>query len=714
MTRRSDLTPQPPLPHERGSRNAAHPDSPSHVREGPGLGSALIRRVLVANRGEIALRVIRACHAMGIATVAVYSDADANAAHVHEADAAYHLGPSPAGESYLNIAALLEAARAVGADAVHPGYGFLSENARFAQACRDAGLTFIGPEPETIALMGSKREAKLLMAAAGVPVVPGYEGEDQSDERLIAAAREIGWPVMVKASAGGGGKGMRVVERAEDLPGSLAAARREALSAFGDDTLILELVIAEPRHVEFQIFGDTHGNVVHVGERECTIQRRHQKIVEETPSTALTPELRERMGEAAVLAGKRLGYTGAGTVEFILAPNGDFYFLEVNTRLQVEHPVTELVTGLDLVRWQILVAEGRPLPLEQHEIAFHGHAVEVRIYAEDPARGFLPATGRVALWRTPEGDGVRVDVGIQTGDEVTPYYDPMLAKVCAWGATREEALRRLDRALGQTVLFGVRNNVDYLRRVLLHPAHVAGQISTAFVQRYADDLLAGPEMAEGENEQIAWAGIAVTLRRLANQGAGRNWRNNRWRPVIERFSGGSFADTEDESAALPVEIRLAAQRDGAFDAEALVGSHKLAMRVIVKGEGKDELDVELNRRRVRALVIHAGGDEWWARVGERTVHLVWRDPLPRASALAHHGGSLTAPMPGQVIAVHVTEGQRVRRGDALFILEAMKMEHTVRAPSDGVVTSVRFAVGDQTPAGALLAEVTPIASEPGS
>ncbi|HEX6819864.1 MAG TPA: biotin carboxylase N-terminal domain-containing protein [Ktedonobacterales bacterium] len=711
MTRRRDLTPQPPLPQERGSRNAAHPDSPSHVREGPGLGSALIRRVLVANRGEIARRVIRSCHAMGIATIAVYSDADASAAHVCEADAAYHLGPSPAAESYLNVPALLEAARAMGADALHPGYGFLSENVRFAQACRDAGLTFVGPQPETIALMGSKREAKILMAAAGVPVVPGYEGEDQSDERLIAAAREIGWPVMVKASAGGGGKGMRVVERADDLPAALASARREALSAFGDDTLILEKVIPEPRHVEFQIFGDMRGNVIHLGERECTIQRRHQKIVEETPSTALTAELRAAMGRAAVLAGQRIGYIGAGTVEFIVAPNGDFYFLEVNTRLQVEHPVTELVTGLDLVRWQILVAEGRPLPLTQDEITFYGHAVEARVYAEDPAHGFLPATGHVALWRASKGEGVRVDAGIQTGDEVTPYYDPMLAKVCAWGETREEALRRLDRALGQTVLFGVRNNVDYLRRVLLHPAHVAGRISTAFVERYAEDLLPGVDLSDFDIERLAWAGIAVALRRLANQGGGRNWRNNPWRPVIERFDCGSFAVAGDGTGALPIEIRLSPRRDGSYNAEATVASHVLAMRAIVRGERKDELDLELDRRRVTALVVHAGGDQWWAGVGETTVGLVWRDPLPQPSALAHHGGSLTAPMPGQVIAVQVAEGQRVRRGDALFILEAMKMEHTVRAPADGVVTRVRFAVGDQTPAGALLAEMVPIESE---
>src|SRR5690242_18542713 len=415
----------------------------------PALESAhLIRKVLVANRGEIARRVIRTCREVGIATVAVFSDADANAAHVREADEAIRIGPPAATASYLNIPALIAAATRTHADAVHPGYGFLAENASFAAACRDAGLIFIGPAPDVIARMGSKREARRLMAAAGVPVIPGYDGADQSDARFAQAARAIGYPVLVKASAGGGGKGMRTVRDESELAGALAGARREALAAFGDATLLLEQLIDEPRHVEFQIFGDVHGHLIHLGERECTIQRRHQKIVEETPSPALTPELRARMGAAAVTVGRQLGYTNAGTVEFILAPSGDFYFLEVNTRLQVEHPVTELVTGLDLVRWQILVAEGRPLPLAQDAIRTSGHAVEVRLYAEDPATGFLPQTGPIALWRpVTDAAGVRVDASIQTGDAVTPYYDPLLAKFSAHGADRDEALRRLDYAL---------------------------------------------------------------------------------------------------------------------------------------------------------------------------------------------------------------------------------------------------------------------------
>ncbi|HEY1387811.1 MAG TPA: acetyl-CoA carboxylase biotin carboxylase subunit, partial [Ktedonobacterales bacterium] len=505
----------------------------------------LIRKALVANRGEIACRVMRTCRSLGIATVAVFSDADATARHVREADEAVHIGESAASASYLAIPALIAAARRTGADAIHPGYGFLAENADFAAACEDAGLVFIGPSADVIRRMGSKREAKRLAAGAGVPVVPGYEGDDTSDARLIAAAREIGYPVMVKASAGGGGKGMRIVARASELPDALASARREALSAFGDETLLLERALVEPRHVEIQIFGDSHGHVIALGERECSIQRRHQKVIEETPSTALAPDLRARMGEAAVAIGRTLGYTGAGTVEFILDREGAFYFLEVNTRLQVEHPVTELVTGLDLVRWQMLVAEGHPLPLAQDEITFNGHAVEARVYAEDPASGFLPQAGTALLWRPPEGDGVRVDAGVETGDTISPYYDPMAAKISAFGATRDEALRRLDAALRRTVLFGVRSNLDYVRRVLLHPDHRAGRISTAFLEQHAADLL--PAMSNQPIDGLApaqLAALAITMRRLSATPTPATWRNNRSRPLLEQFrqpNGGELA-----------------------------------------------------------------------------------------------------------------------------------------------------------------------------
>ncbi|HEY7356683.1 MAG TPA: acetyl-CoA carboxylase biotin carboxylase subunit, partial [Ktedonobacterales bacterium] len=444
----------------------------------------IIRKVLVANRGEIACRITRTCHSMGIATVAVYSTIDQGARHVQEADEAIHIGDNPATASYLNIPAIVEAARRSRADAIHPGYGFLAENADLATACEDTGFIFIGPTPKAIKAMGNKREAKLLMQAAGVPVVSGYQSEDQSDTTLIEAAGKIGYPIMVKAAAGGGGKGMRVVTEPGALPDALAAARRESLSAFGDDSLLLERVIAPARHIEFQIIGDQHGSIIHLGERECTIQRRHQKIIEETPSTALNPELRERMGQAAVTVGRTIGYTNAGTVEFILDEAGNFYFLEVNTRLQVEHPVTEYVTGLDLVRWQIQVAEGRPLPLSQDVLRFSGHAIECRVYAEDPDNGFLPATGDILLWRAPEGDGVRVDAGVQSGGAVSIYYDPMIAKVITYGADRAEALRRMDHALSRTTLMGVRNNIAFLRRVLFHPEHVAGRLSTSFIEQH--------------------------------------------------------------------------------------------------------------------------------------------------------------------------------------------------------------------------------------
>jgi len=662
-----------------------------------------IHTVLVANRGEIACRIMRTCRDMGIATVAVFSAADDNARHVREADEAIRIGEAPATASYLNIPALLQAARRAGADAIHPGYGFLAENADFAAACRVAGLNFIGPAPEVIARMGSKREAKLLMAGAGVPVVPGYAGDEQADAAFLAAARDIGYPVLVKASVGGGGKGMRIVERADDLPAALASARREALAAFGDATLLLERLIAEPRHVEFQIFGDQHGNLVHLGERECSIQRRHQKIVEETPSTALTPDLRARMAAAALTVGRTLGYTNAGTVEFILGAGGDFAFLEVNTRLQVEHPVTELVTGLDLVRWQILVAEGQPLPLTQEQITFTGHAVEARLYAEDPASEFLPASGEVALWREPQGAGVRVDAGIATGDAVSPHYDPLLAKICAHGTDRAEALRRLERALASTTLLGVRSNVDFLRRVVAHPAHRAGQISTAFIEQHAADLLAAPEPRPGDVGSVETAALVAALARTSAWGEGQRWRNNPNRPLVERYTASTASDTGERT----IEVRLTPRGREAYSAVIVHAAGEEAIEVVVRERRTAALTVELDGRRVRAEVVESGG-AWWVKLGGATHALVWRSPLPELQARSSGQRSLAAPMPGQVIAVLVEEGQAVRSGDPLLVLAAMKMEHTLRAPRDGVVAALRFGRGAQVPAGAVLLELRPL------
>ncbi|MBZ0283063.1 MAG: ATP-grasp domain-containing protein, partial [Anaerolineae bacterium] len=442
----------------------------------------MIRKILIANRGEISCRIIRTCREMGITTVAVYSDADVKALHVEMADEAVHLGASAAKESYLNIEKIIAAAKRTGADAIHPGYGFLAENAVFAQAVVDARLIFIGPPPSAIEAMGSKRGAKLMLK--GIPTVPGYTGADQSDATLIAEAEKVGYPIMVKASAGGGGKGMRQVNMPDEMPSALEAARREALQAFGDDTLILERVVRNPHHIEVQIFGDQLGNVIAVGERECTIQRRHQKIIEETPSTAMTPKLRAEMFKAAASIGSQLGYYSAGTVEFLVDDALNFYFMEMNTRLQVEHPITEETTGFDLVRWQIMVAEGFPLP--DMDVYPAGHAIEVRIYAEDPANDFLPATGKILRWREP--DEVRVDSGIQDGDAVSIYYDPMVAKIIAYGEHRDGAIRRLDHALSQLQLLGLRNNIAFLRRVLTHPDHVAGNITTGFIAQHPELL----------------------------------------------------------------------------------------------------------------------------------------------------------------------------------------------------------------------------------
>ncbi|HEY7093084.1 MAG TPA: biotin carboxylase N-terminal domain-containing protein [Ktedonobacterales bacterium] len=668
----------------------------------------MIRKVLIANRGEIACRIMQTCRAMGIATVAVYPDADVNARHVREADEAVHIGESAASASYLNIPVLLDAAKRTGADAVHPGYGFLAERAEFAAACRDAGIIFIGPSPEVIARMGDKSAARQLAFAAGVPVVPGYDDSEQSDERLVTAARGIGFPLMVKAAAGGGGKGMRIVERERDLPEALAAARREARSAFGDARLLLERLIRDPRHIEFQIFADAQGHIIHLGERECSIQRRHQKVIEEAHSVALTPELREKMGEAAVTVGRQLGYTNAGTVEFILTPDGQFYFLEVNTRLQVEHPVTELVTGLDLVRWQIQVAEGHQLPLTQEQVMFSGHAIEARVYAEDPAQGYLPATGTLALWREPHDQSVRVDAGVSTGDAISIYYDPLVAKISAHGANRIEALRRLERALGQTRLFGVRNNIAFLRRVLLHSAFVAGKTDTAFLERYASDL-AAPIADETGVSALKFAALACALMRNVNDEPTprAGWRNNRNRPLIERFapleisSGSGYSPRNP-----PAEVQLLPSVGQTFAATIIDNERASAMSVsIVERDGPD-LTLVVDGLRRRVTVLEATPGEWWAQVGEgEAVVLRWISPLPEPDARAKSGDSLAAPMPGQVIALLVTKGQTVHAGDPLVILEAMKMEHTIRAPHDGVVAAIHARPGTQVAASAVLLDV---------
>ncbi|MER7182369.1 acetyl/propionyl/methylcrotonyl-CoA carboxylase subunit alpha [Streptomyces hyaluromycini] len=630
--------------------------------------------VLVANRGEIAVRVIRTLRSLGVRSVAVYSDADADARHVREADTAVRIGPAPAGESYLSVARLLEAAAVSGAQAVHPGYGFLAENAAFARACEEAGLVFIGPPAEAIALMGDKIRAKETVAAAGVPVVPGGR-----DPELADAARRLGAPVLLKPSAGGGGKGMRLVRDLSLLDEEIAAARREARASFGDDTLLVERWVDRPRHIEIQVLADGHGNVVHLGERECSLQRRHQKVIEEAPSVLLDEETRAAMGEAAVQAARSCGYVGAGTVEFIV-PGGDpssYYFMEMNTRLQVEHPVTELVTGVDLVEWQLRVAAGEQLPFAQADITLTGHAVEARICAEDPARGFLPTGGTVLLLREPHGDGVRTDSGLSEGTEVGSLYDPMLSKVIAYGPDRATALRKLRRALAETVTLGVQTNAGFLRRLLAHPAVVAGELDTGLVERVVDDLV-----STDVPDEVYEAAAAVRLEALKPVAA-----DGRWTDPFSVPSGWRLGGTPK-----PVGFHLRVQDPVEYVPH---GTHTVtADRVSVTLDG------------VRHTFLHTS--DWIGRDGD-----AWqvRDHDPVAASLsrtAHSGAdSLTAPMPGTVTVVKVAVGDEVTAGQSLLVVEAMKMEHVISAPHAGTVAELDVKPGTTVAMDQVLAVITP-------
>jgi acetyl-CoA carboxylase biotin carboxylase subunit len=642
-------------------------------------------KVLVANRGEIARRVLRTLRELGISSVAVYSDADAEAAHVADADEAVHIGPAPARESYLSIDAVLEAARRTGADAVHPGYGFLSENAEFARRCAEAGVVFVGPSAEVIRHMGSKIEAKALMASAGVPVIPGISCEGRGQEALAGEAEELGFPVLVKASAGGGGRGMRIVREAAELPKALAAAAREAESAFGDGALLLEKYFESPRHVEVQIFGDAEGNVLHLFERECSIQRRHQKVIEEAPSPAVDERLRSRLGDASVAAGKALGYVGAGTVEFVLDAEGEFHFLEVNTRLQVEHPVTEFITGLDLVALQLRVAAGEPLPFGQDALSIAGHAIEARLYAEDPQHDFLPRTGDLLLWEPEALPGVRVDSGVEQGSVVGVHYDPLLAKLIAHGATREEAARRLARALRGLGIGGIGNNRDFLVAVLEHPAFLSGALDTGFIERHLPAERRGPGRDEVVERAHALA-AALFEHALRRSTPGpqppslpSGWRNSRWRPQETCYELGEAR----------LEVRYVAQPGDRFRVE--VGdAHSEVVQRHVDARGI-ELEIDGVRRRFRAVsdgrrvVVHS-------LLGTLEFARVPRLPAPRGEAA---GGGCVAPMTGVVRAVNVAAGDRVQRGAVLVVIEAMKMEHPLVAHAEGVVREVRAEVGQK-------------------
>ena len=644
-------------------------------------------KILVANRGEIALRVLRSARSMGYQTVAVYSTADAGARHVHEADQAVCIGEPLPAQSYLRIDAIIEAARLTGADAVHPGYGFLAENENFARACREASLVFIGPSPEAIIAMGHKAGAKTIMMDAGVPCIPGYQGEDQSEGRLLAEAERIGFPVMIKATAGGGGRGMRLVHTAREFPDLLRSAQSEAQNAFGDPEVILERAIMEPRHIEIQIFADRHGNAIHLGERDCSVQRRHQKVIEEAPSPAVDAALRERMGATAVAAVKAIRYEGAGTLEFLLDQQGNFYFMEMNTRLQVEHPVTEAITGLDLVELQLRVAAGEALPLRQEDVRFQGHAIEVRLCAEDVGKGFMPQSGTMLLWHAAEQ--LRVEQALRTGAEIPPYYDSMIAKVIAHGATRDEARRRLLLGLHQTVALGVTTNQVFLGSCLRHPVFAAGEATTAFIASHQDALL----QVDTVTSERAVALASLLLFETANQ--------HPTRAGLRRLAHS-----------LPVGMRL--EIDGAKHNVQFTqsGAHRFDIQVDGRQHAIDLVEITPHQIRVvfdgvmeSAMFLRDGPQLLMHYRGQPvSVHDHTRSASERASE-GGGDGKVRASMNGRVVAVLVAEGDQVEAGQPLVTLEAMKMEHVHLAPVSGRVSAVSVGVGEQVTLRRVLAEI---------
>jgi 3-methylcrotonyl-CoA carboxylase alpha subunit len=658
----------------------------------------VFRKILIANRGEIACRVIAAARDLGVRTVAVYSDADRQARHVALADEARRIGPPEARASYLNAAAILAAARDTAAEAIHPGYGFLSENEDFAAACARAGIVFIGPTPEAIAAMGDKSAAKRLMEKAGVPLVPGYHGEKQEPAFLQKEADHIGYPVLIKASAGGGGKGMRVVTDARAFAAALESARREAKSSFGDDRVLIEKYLERSRHIEVQVFGDTRGDVVYLFERDCSVQRRHQKVLEEAPAPGLSAKRRREMGEAAVAAAKSIGYTGAGTVEFIAAQDGTFYFMEMNTRLQVEHPVTEMITGLDLVKWQFAIAAGEPLPLKQEQLEFRGHAIEARIYAENPAKGFLPSTGTLRHLRAPEErrGSVRVDSGVRQGDAITPHYDPMIAKLIVWGEDRATALGRMRAALAAWEIVGVSSNVEFLARTVSSKAFSTGDLDTGLIERSRAELFpADPGASDGEFAAAAFAELLAEEAQAAASAKASGdphspWdRVDGWRLNLGSHHELAFAQGE---RLCKVQIHFAP------------GGYRLSVDgrdyALAGGEEHGVLQVTLGDASFRVRAVRDGADWHLFRDGmHRVLTLQGAQAAPEAATA---GGSLAAPMPGKVLQVLVQVGASVARGAPLVILEAMKMEHTIAAPRDGRVAEIHFKAGEQVNEGAEL------------
>jgi 3-methylcrotonyl-CoA carboxylase alpha subunit len=656
--------------------------------------TTMFKKILIANRGEIACRVAATARRMGIRTVAVYSDADADAAHVRACDEAVRIGPAAPRESYLVGERIIAAAQTTGAQAIHPGYGFLSENAGFAQACVDAGLVFIGPPASSIAAMGSKSAAKALMEKAGVPLVPGYHGDRQEPDFLQLEADRIGYPVLIKASAGGGGKGMRTVARSEDFIAALASCQREATNSFGNDHVLVERYVTRPRHIEVQVFGDQHGNYVHLFERDCSVQRRHQKVLEEAPAPGMTAERRAEMGLAAIAAARSVGYVGAGTVEFIAEQDGRFYFMEMNTRLQVEHPVTEAITGLDLVAWQLRVAAGEPLPLTQDQLTITGHAVEARICAENPLQQFLPATGTLRTYRLPAASSftsapARVDSGVREGDAISPHYDSMIAKLIAWGPTREQALDRLDAALGELHITGLHTNTAFVRRIVGTRAFRDADLDTALIER-EQAVLFSPEALPALTVAAAVAALMTSDEQHGSTpdpwSARDGWRLHgpARRPLPLRLDGEPITAWLSQRPGQPTVIQLSDQQ----------------VTLVSQPLGQDRFDLTLGEQRL-TVAVYRDGDHFdvFAPQGQATASLV--DPLAQTSA-RHSDGRLTALMPGRVVALLVQAGATVKAGDAVAVTEAMKMEHTLTAPRDGVVAELLCAVGDQVPEGAEL------------
>ena len=660
----------------------------------------MITSILIANRGEIACRIIRSCRRLGIRAVAVYSEVDANALHVQLADEAVFIGSAPAVESYLVSDNVIKAAQLANVNAIHPGFGFLAEDAAFAHACHAAGLVFIGPTADVLAALGNKNAAKALAKTVNVPTIPGYGGADQSDSRFLQEAVQIGYPVMVKAAAGGGGKGMHVVANSAELHAALRAARRAALQAFGSDELLLEKALLTTRHVEIQILGDTQGNIVHLGERECSIQRRYQKIIEETP--VLSPELRAKMGTTAVSIAKAISYSNVGTIEFLLEPDNSFYFLEMNTRLQVEHPVTEMVTGIDLVEWQIRIAEGETLPWQQKDIQLQGHAIEARIYAENPAKDFLPVTGDIICWQPPEGAGIRVESGIKSQDSISVHYDPMLVKVIAHGANRRTAVRRLQRALTTAVLLGSTTNLAFLQDILRQPAFLSGEINTDFITDHMSNWQPG-------SGDVTQALIAASLAQFVDhpqiKGNAGYWRNNVNRPLLYRYA---LVENEEPITVAVTPDKHIQDQFAITLSRAPEKSHSVTLhsrtpsRIVFSLNGHRRCITTASTTR---SISFSDQKIWWIHTSAGIVVATAVSLLPKPQTTANVGGSLRAPMPGSVLAVLVDVGQAVTAGQPLMKLEAMKMEHTICSVAAGVVVEIYFQAGDAVAADAQLLKI---------